>query len=412
VIEPELRAVSGCVTLAKQALAPDRPLRILVLGDPDARICRLLADEGHDVACCPDLQRPRSGEADHVDVVAPEASALTESGDQFDLAVAVDGWTRMLATHSPTQRGHLLDWLRSHARVTLVTAPRQPMAPDLNHLGPYRVQEILGAFRYLSEAVDVDGDESLVAPLVLASDQYLVAGNEWIADSDVGWLGEADPLDADKTVRTLRIPGARIAKVEFASEEYFDRTQVLAEWDFLSGVDPRVRDLLGLPRVHLLNRGRSVITLVRDAVVGGAAGGLPVAAQLEGALAVGARYAEAGLFHNDFRPWNLLWHEGEARLIDFEWTSSIDDDAQGLPQVLALAGTLAGIATDEVRMGDRFHEDVLHLTAEAGLLERWPLAEQVDGPWGRVPALRAGVHVAEGMTATEIIHNVLEVTVG
>ena len=409
-IDPDLRAVAGCITEAKQALAVDRPLRILVLGDPDARMCRFLADAGHAVACCPDLQRPRGTEADHVHVSAPTAMGLVELQDRIDVAVAVAGWGRILSTHSETSLRRLVDWLREYCTLTIVRAPRRPLGPDLNELGPYEVLAVLGAFRYLAEAVGIEGDESLEAPLVLASDQFLVLGEEWVRADGIERLGELDPSGQDAPVRTFRIPGSRIAKVECASEEYFDRTQVIGEWAFLSGVDPQVRDLLDLPRVHLLNRGRSVLTLVRDDVVGKAED-LSVADQLAGVLDVAARYSQVGLFHNDLRPWNVVWHEGAARLIDFEWTSGFDEDAQGLPQVLALAGTLAGIATDEIRMGEPFHGDVLDIATRSGLLERWPLSEQLTQPWVRFPGVRDRIDVAGGMSAPEILRAVLEVTV-
>ena len=55
--------------------------------------------------------------------------------------------------------------------------------------------------------------------------------------------------------------------------------------------------------------------------------------------------------------------------------------------------------------------DLLCVADSAGLLERWPLAAQMTVPWTRLGHIRAGIDVAEGMTAAQIIAAVLEATV-
>ncbi len=405
-------AVDQCVELVSRTLTTQRPLRILVLGDPSARLCRSAAAMGHRVQCCHDLQQYPGAGSLHVDVLCERATDLLGRALEIDLVIAVDGWARLLSTNTPGARTLIIEWMRQHASISLIEAPRRVLAPDLNDLGPFEVSAYLGDYRYLAEPVFVEGGGGLDTPLVLASDRWLLVEGEWIADDDIAWLGDPPKALQEKPVRTFRVPGDRIVKVECTSEDYFERTQVVGEWSFLDGAPDAMRVRLGLPRVHSLVRGRAVATLVRDDVVGGSGDDLPVAVRLAGIIDVTGRYAEAGVFHNDVRPWNVVWDGNCPRLVDFTDASLVDDDVRDLPQVLALAGTLAAIATAEIRGGEHFHLDVLAVAHRAGLVDRWPLQRQLGAPWDRVPNLRGMTKVAADLSAAAIMREVLAVTVG
>lgn len=282
------------------------------------------------------------------------------------------------------------------------------LAPDLNNLGPFEVRAMLGGFEYLSEpALD------LPTPLVLASDHHLLAGGEWFAAADLDRIDDAD-ADADlRTVRTYRAPGDRIVKVECASEDYLERSQVLAEAVFLGRADARLRERLGLPRVRDLGRGRAVVSLVRDRVEGATHPdpGSPVMDAMSAILDLVSDFAGARIFHNDLRPWNIVWEGARARLVDFGDSSGWDEDVRDLPQVLALAGTLAAVATTEIRGGEHFHHDVLHVARQSGALDRWPVASQFTDPWLMLPATRARLTLSADLDAGGILVAVLEATV-
>lgn len=384
-----------------------RPPRALVLGDANAVVCRALASAGWTTSCCPDSQRGREP-ADHVDRRYARIVDVLDAPEPFDVVVATEGWRRLRETNRPPVVADLLGWTRRNAGVTIVEAPRHEIAPDLHDLGPFRTLGLLGGFRFLAEVSVVDGSAVPRTPVVVASDQFLLVDDAWVPASDVARL-DADPVDAPlRPVRTFRVPGTRIVKVECTSEDYFARTQLLGEASFLGGVDEHVRDELGLPRLLSLVRGRAVTTLVREDVAGGPAP--DVDRQLAAVVDIAARYAALGLFHNDVRPWNLLWEDGRARLVDFTETSTHDDDVRDLPQVLALAGTLAAIATGEIRHGDPFHTDVLELAGASGLLDRWPLERQLTGPWLALPERRDRIVVRSGMSAEQVVRAVLEAT--
>lgn len=88
----------------------------------------------------------------------------------------------------------------------------------------------------------------------------------------------------------------------------------------------------------------------------------------------------------------------------------MDEDVSGLPQVLALAGTLAAIVSDEVGLGHSFQRDVIDVAGRAGLLDRWPLSVQRTRPWMRVAKLAELREPGPDRTAAAIMTRVLEVT--
>jgi hypothetical protein len=379
----------------------------LVLGDANAQVCRMLTAAGWTVSCCPDAQIGR-GEVHHADPRFSRIADVVQSAEPVGLVVATEGSKRLIDTNPSTVVADLFAWARRNATAAVVEAPRRALAPDLHDLGPFDVLGLLGGFRFLAEVSDTDPATAPRSPVVLASERLLLVGDEWIGADDVERL-DADPVDGSlRPARTFRVPGGRIVKVECTSEDYFERTQLLGEAAFLDGADARVRESLGLPTLLSLRRGRAVTTLVREDLVGG----LPpeVDQQLAAIVDVASRYAALGLFHNDFRPWNLLWDGDRAALLDFSDTSAHDDDVRDLPQVLALAGTLAAIATDEIRWGDWFHVDLLDLVDRCGLLDAGPSDRLFGDPWLRLPTRRDRIAVHSGMSAEQIVRTVLEAT--
>jgi hypothetical protein len=400
------------VELARRAFPRHHRLRVLVIGDPDARICRAMSAGGATVGCCPDLQAGWQGASLHVDVLTTTAQRLLEQDRRWDLVIAVDGWSRVLASNPPSAVEALIEWMRLHAETVLVEAPRRVLAPDLNELGPYDVQRLLGGFAFMAEVIADSETRVRETPLILASDHGLLVDQEWIPADRVEWVDRFASDALVKPVRTFRAPGGRIVKVECSSEDYFERSQVLREAAFLAESDEGRRADLDLPRVRTLMHGRAVVTMARDEVPGGSGDHLATDAQIAGLLAAADRYARRGLFHNDVRQWNLVWEGDRARFIDYADTSHEDEDVRGLPQVLALAGVVAGIATGEFQHRERFHVDVLEVASRAGLLDRWPLAHQFGNPWLAISRVRPGHDVRPEMTAGELMTGMLGAILG
>lgn len=337
---------------------------VLVLGDPAARICRQLRDRGLTITCCTDLQT--SPDADHAGEVVSSLDSLLDGGGSWDAVVALDGFDRMNDVRTQEARSQMMRGLRRVTDLLVLNPVRQErFAPDLNDLGPYDTNDLFACFPLLTEC-DLAPNDWSADPLIVASTQLLGLGGQWVSALDLRELSRT-ASGVSQRVRTFEWNDA-IVKVEAASEHYFERCQALTEARFLMAIDESVTARLSLPRVRLIERGRAVSLVVRDRVEGrpltpGEARRSPeLLAQV---VTAAADVADAGLFHNDLRPWNLLWNGREVRFIDWAEASTCDADVRGLPQVLALAGTLAALLTDEIPWSNGFVEETTALVPPA-----------------------------------------------
>jgi predicted Ser/Thr protein kinase len=328
---------------------------VLVLGDPAARICRELREHGLMITCCTDLQS--SPDADHAGALVSSLDSLLDGGGRWDAVVALDGFDRINDVRSPVARSRMMHGLRQITDLLVLTpARRECPAPDLNDLGPYDTADLFACFPLLTEC-ELTPTGGSAGPLIVASTQLLGLGDQWVRASELRELSRT-ASGVSHTVRTFEWHDA-IIKVEAASEHYFERCQALAEARFLTTVDESIAVRLSLPRVRLIERGRAVSHVLRDRVEGrslepGEARGSPQL--LEHVVSAAADLAACGLFHNDLRPWNLLYDGSNVRFVDWAEASTCDADVRGLPQVLALAGTLAALLTDEIPWSNGFVE--------------------------------------------------------
>lgn len=366
------------------------PLTVLVLGDPSARMCTALIADGHRVACCPDLQR--QDESRHTKIAAATVEELLEVDGRWNVVVALAGFQRMQEVHTSATLTRMVKWLSQRCDLFIVEAPRLPLAPDLNDLGPYTVFPRLGSFLFVSELDDPpDTAQTSTRPVLICSDQGLLLFGTWIPSERFRPL--FDPANiSEKRVRTYLMDD-RVLKVELASEGYFDRCEALLEARFLSSTSEHERQQLNLPTVSVVHAGRSTNVVIRDYVFGASLspGKCTTNPSLVAAvLRAASRWAELGLFHNDLRPWNFLVEGDQATLIDYSGVSNTDTDCQGIPQILALAGTIASLKSFDLPWGEEYLPALLALVSEIGLEQHWTF-EQMMGddlqtsPWLSLP---------------------------
>lgn len=405
------------VETVAQALGLRPEARILVLGDPAADLCAALASHGYRVDCCPDLQRTRRSR--HVNIIAQDIAELLDYAAPWELVIGVDGFRRIQQTHTLTSLDHLLCWLAGQTTAAILEAPRTPLAPDLHDLGPYRVEELLTSFAFVSELEGGNPrQQEACRPLVLASNQGMLHEGEWIPRESLSTLGLSTPAD-ESTVRTYRLQPTSIrpeaaVKIECASSDYFERCEASAEALFLQSVDARVRQALGLPRLRSWHHGRAVSTVIRDWVPG-----VPLTSadcrtgriSTSDVIGCASEWAQVGLFHNDLRPWNLLWNGSSVTAIDYAEASSWDNDVQDLPQILALAGTLAALVTEDIPWGSAFLAAVLDTAAHAGIFDRWPVESQLHAPWLNLPQSAEDVALAVSCLSTPTAQDVMSTVV-
>ncbi len=236
-----------------------------------------------------------------------------------------------------------------------VVAPlqRQSLDPALTPLGPWRPPKWM---RTLGVVTEIKSSQD-TATHAFVSRTHAICGRQAFEFSRT--LAESESPHGDGW-SMLVTDGQLVLKAEIACADYLERTQVPGEARFLTDVrTDAIRDLL--PRLHTVNVGMGVNTLIREKVEGASttsafpASGLTCALSL---LSEHQRWASTGLFHNDLRPWNLIWSGTDARLIDFADAGTLDADVTYLPQAIALAGLIAWLLGMNFSIGADFAAEV------------------------------------------------------
>lgn len=385
--------ISAIVRRMRDEVHGGNSMRILVLGDPHATTCRDLMVDGHDVWCCPDLQR--SDGAFHKRLAATTVDQLTQTTTTWDLVVAVEGFRRLQRVHSRDSLRDILGWIATASHSIVLEAPRDPLSPDLHDLGPYLLTDLLASFLAVTEIQSSDSDHSPSRPLLLASNAGLFVKDTWIPATELTQMPSTRAQN-QTAVRTFELDET-VIKVELGNEGYFEQCDAMAEGVFLLQSPENVRDALELPRVIDLQRGRAVNILVRERVAGaplqpgGCGGGaVPIAAVIDAA----ARFSRLALFHNDFRPWNLLWTGRDVVAIDYANVCDADLDVHGIPQVLAFAGTIAALIGTTLPWGEAFTSALTETVDRSRIGERWSEEDLIGtgrSPWLAVDAARGGL---------------------
>lgn len=357
-----------CLDLALSAF-PDHSPYIWLVGEEPAQLQSSLAQSSVHV---------RAFDID-IHPLAAFDNALVESG-RPDIVVMLDSLDRYRRTlHAPDYVA-LLTWLRTNCDLALLEAPRDPIAPGFVELGPYEVTDIVKIFPHVLEHVSSTSHRSLVPPRLIASSLWSWESGSWTEHLSAplvhhGGFGNS---------KTLELASDVILKQDAVCEDYNQISDVAREAQFLSSASQDECALLRLPRVLRFEPGRCVNILVREKVPGSPITETDGEARAEVTAAVielAQRYSRAGLFHNDVRPWNVLWDGNQASFIDFAGVADFEDDTEGLPQILALNATLAAMAFPAEASRIPFAEYAWTLWGSTDMCKRHSVADLMDRPW-------------------------------
>jgi len=301
---------------------------------------------------------------------------------------SLDRFRRILL---PLDYRNLLVWLRDNSDVTIFSAPRDPISPGFIEFGPYDVAEIMMTFPYVMEYTSSTTQRSLTPPRLIAGSQWLWASDSWQRmDEKPDW--HQIRLTGRKTIE---LHTSVILKQDAVSTDYNQVSDVVREARFLSSVSQEQRDDLRLPKLLSFRPGRCINTLTRQKMPGEVVTNFPeppadqVVSQL---LQLAAHYARAGLFHNDIRPWNVLWDGNSIAFIDFAGVTDFEDDTEGLPQVLALAATLASLLFPSEAARIPFTEYAWSLWRSSEVAQRHGIAELMGRPWTQLGIAAPATH--------------------
>lgn len=317
-----------------------------------------------------------------VDPIVHLAELAEESGPP-NMIVFLGSLNRLRRTLLPIDYRNLLTWLRDNCDIAVLSAPRDPIAPGFVDFGPYNVEEIVTTFPYVMEFTSPTTCRSLVPPRLIVSRRWLWDSGSWQKVDDAPrWhqtrLAGRKTLEPHKSV---------ILKQDAVSVDYNEVSDVTREARFLSSVSQKQRESLGLPKLFSHQSGRCINTLTREKVLGEVitrSCDYPTDQVITSLIQLAARYSQAGLFHNDIRPWNVLWDGNRIAFIDFAGVAELEDDTEGLPQVLALAATLSSLLFPSESERIPFTDYAWGLWRSSEVAQRHGVAELMGQPWAQL----------------------------
>jgi hypothetical protein len=257
---------------------------------------------------------------------------------ESDLLMLGQEFLDFYQTHSVERVDRFVTHARENYAGVILPIPRKQMRPELDYKSAYASYEILSGFTFFHE-LDVDG---FAAPVVFASNSYCLENGKITSALGLQTFSPTVELPLRPSGRTWIASNGSLCKSEISSIDYFDRSQVLNEAVFLEDIGPYHPLSMMFPRVFRLAIGKVIVELSREFIQGRQLtnndfGNLQIIQCFHSTCLSFSRH---GLYHNDLRPWNLLYDYSSVHFVDFADISQRDQDVSGLPQVVAYIATL------------------------------------------------------------------------
>ena len=120
-------------------------------------------------------------------------------------------------------------------------------------------------------------------------------------------------------------------------------SSVEKEFQFLTDLKLIMKIQLRIPRKVVYNKGLTFDLLQRKKIKGMDLNKIETIQDphkvLKDFIRLCRKFSKARIYHNDLRPWNVLWDGKKCVFIDFENSSRYDQDVQNFPQILFFFAT-------------------------------------------------------------------------
>jgi hypothetical protein len=276
----------------------------------------------------------------------PLVDIFLERGERSFLDVDFDiASIRVLGTeflsfyriNSAARIEEFMNQLQGSAQSVIMLLPRREVSPEFDYKSVYASHELVCRFKFFHELESKD----TLNPVIFASDSFYLDRGQIVHAFDLEVFPSTVLGNESESVRTWIGKGGLLHKSELASVDFFERSQVAQEGYFLSQFQMDNPGNKSFPRLEKVSYGRAIVESVRELVPGRALnendyGNLHVVELFHSAC---LRFSSKGFFHNDLRPWNLLFDGSKIELVDFADTSKRDNDLTGLHQIEGYIGT-------------------------------------------------------------------------
>ena len=325
-----------------------KKLSILEIGCEQGFFSLALAQDGHKLVCTDTSHENLIFVNELALLHGVQANLTTFRGEyndifenkemEFDLVLMLGGSDYLNLNYSTTQIEILLGNISTRSKIFIFEYPIIEPGAFWSISIPKNNDWI---FKHFKNFFEIDlvkkHNRGLSRPLLILTNNLILANGNFYDEKEYHNVVRHDFAKHLPNRRNSYITAGVITKIELG--EIGIKTELSREAEILLRMEQENFTHLSFPKLQDFKQGIWVTQLTRESFSGQRLDlGWPAdqsALILKSFIDLCARWSKAKLFHNDIRPWNLIWNGTELALIDYSAVDKFDKDANGLPQILS-----------------------------------------------------------------------------
>ncbi len=320
-----------------------RKLNILILGSNNHNLGIELAGSGHKITFITwDIDDHRNLEilinksqfSNEINNKFVKLSALRDmTENKYDVLFCLMPMLRLLSDLNLIKQEIFFKYVLKNIETSFWILPRIDESNPLNvYLVQHQYLDFYSNYSYISEVARVKINNSgRTYPLVYTSNTLAFIDNNFHSNNKLDIYQNSGSLFS-----RIYFYKNRLLKLTLSDNN--GNSATLNEYNFINNLSKLNRIKLRIPLRISLDKGIMFDSLERSKL-----DGIDLIKTkndnnsdkiLVSFVKLSRRFSKANIYHNDLRPWNVLWNGKNCVFIDFENSSTIDQDVSGFPQIL------------------------------------------------------------------------------
>ena len=347
-LQNELKIIRGFCSKLETKIG--RKLRILEIGCDHGFFTLALALDGHHLVATDQNQTNLDfinskadflGVANNINVHMKDSLDLEVLKEAFDVALFLGSTNYLFLNNNIDDVEIFLNRLRNSDCTIIFEIPIFERNAFWRFSLPKNYDWLLENAHFFSELGSVKKHpRGALRPLLLISDKLILIKNKIYLAPEITEIRHHSFIDSSsKRRRTFNLPGITLKYQYFTSQS---ENLLQKEYKNLRSMRKKFSSRNLAPKKIYYQNGYTVSELSRGTLPGERLDYGWEASDNEKILISFidecAKWSRARLFHNDIRPWNIIWDGTRIRIIDFADAEGVDCDPSGLPQIVLLVG--------------------------------------------------------------------------
>lgn len=255
------------------------------------------------------------------------------NGENYDILLSLIPMYRLLTDLNFDRQRVFFEYVFKNIESALWLLPKNDSRNSLNiYLPSLKDLDFYKSYDYVIESAKVRVDfNSAEYPLIYTSKILLLINSRFYN------------RDLAKTIRNASSIFSRVYSIKnklykISVTNNNSESSVEKEFKFLTNLSLIVKIQLRIPRKIVYNKGLTFDLLQRKKIKGIDLHKIETIQDshkiLKDFVRLCRKFSKARIYHNDLRPWNVLWNGKKCVFIDFENSERYDHDVSNYPQIL------------------------------------------------------------------------------